>query len=166
MLAMFQIRAATEGDLPGIFAIFADVVRNSTAIWIDDPGTIEDRRAWLLLRRSQNYPVLVAVENGKVLGYGSFGDFRPYEGFRGSIEHSIYVAPEAHRRGVGRALLTALIAAAQELGKKVIVAAIDADNNASIELHRAFGFVETGRMPGVGEKFGRPLDMVLMQREL
>lgn len=163
---MFQIRQATEEDIPGIYAIFSDAVRNSMAIWIEDPGTIEDRRAWLLLRRSQDYPVFVAVEDGSVLGYGTLGDFRPYEGFRGAAEHSLYVAPEAQRRGIGRALLTALIAAAQELGKRILVAAVDADNTASIALHLSFGFVETGRMPAVGEKFGRRLDMVLLQRAL
>jgi L-amino acid N-acyltransferase YncA len=163
---MFDIRAATDGDLPGIFAIFEDAVRTSTAIWIDDPGTIEDRRAWLLLRRSQNYPVLVATEDERILGYGSLGDFRPYEGFRGSVEHSIYVARNAQRRGVGRALLTALVASARKLGKRVLVAAIESTNTASLELHLSFGFRETGRLPGVGEKFGRSLDMVLLQREL
>src|SRR5690606_10205931 len=98
---MFDIRPADDGDLPGIYAIFEDAVRNSTAIWIDDPGTVQDRRAWLLLRQSQNYPVLVAVEDGTVLGYGSFGDFRPYQGFRGTVEHSLYVAPATQGRGVG-----------------------------------------------------------------
>ncbi len=163
---MFDIRPAGDGDLPGIYAIFEDAVRNSTAIWIDDPGTVQDRRAWLLLRQSQNYPVLVAVEDGTVLGYGSFGDFRPYQGFRGTVEHSLYVAPAAQRRGVGRALLEALIAEARARGKRILVAAVDSGNAASLALHRAFGFMETGRMPGVGEKFGRTLDMVLLQRAL
>jgi L-amino acid N-acyltransferase YncA len=163
---MFEIRSAMEDDLPGIFAIFEEAVRTSTASWIDDPGTVEDRRAWLLLRNSQNYPVLVAVEEGRVLGYGSLGDFRPYEGFRGSVEHSVYVASEARRRGVGRALLGALIASAQKLGKRVLVAAVESNNKASLELHVSAGFRETGRLPKVGEKFGRMLDMVLLQRDL
>ncbi len=163
---MFDIRPAGDGDLPGIYAIFEDAVRNSTAIWIDDPGTVQDRRAWLLLRQSQNYPVLVAVEDGTVLGYGSFGDFRPYQGFRGTVEHSLYVAPAAQRRGVGRALLEALITEARDRGKRILVAAVDSGNTPSLALHRAFGFTETGRMPGVGEKFGRTLDMVLLQRAL
>jgi phosphinothricin acetyltransferase len=163
---MFHIRPATEDDLPGIFAIFEEAVVNSTAIWIDSPGALEDRRAWLLLRQSQNYPVLVAAEGERVLGYGSLGDFRPYEGFRRSVEHSIYVAPEARRRGVGQALLVELMRRAEKLGKRVMVAAIDSENAGSLSLHQGFGFREVGRMAGVGEKFGRTLDMVLLQREL
>jgi L-amino acid N-acyltransferase len=163
---MITIRGATDADLPGIFAIYADAVKSSTAIWIDDPGTIEDRRAWLLLRAGQDYPVLIAAEGEAVLGYGSFGDFRPQEGFRGSVEHSLYVTAHARGKGIGRKLLTALIEAAKARGKRVMVAAIDATNEASLSLHRSFGFSETGRMPGVGEKFGKPLELVLLQREL
>ena len=101
--------------------------------------------------------------DGPVLGYGSFGEFRPFEGFRHTVEHSVYVLDEAQGRGIGRMLLAALIEEARGMGKRVMVGAIDATNYASLALHENMGFEETGRMPGVGEKFGKRLDLVLVQ---
>jgi phosphinothricin acetyltransferase len=110
--------------------------------------------------------VLVAEENGRVVGYASFGDFRPFEGYRITCEHSVYVAEDARRRGVGTALVAALIEEARRQGKETMVGAIDAANADSIGLHEKLGFVEVGRLPGVGTKFGRRLDLVLMQKVL
>ncbi|MEO6340051.1 MAG: N-acetyltransferase family protein, partial [Caulobacteraceae bacterium] len=112
------------------------------------------------------YPLLVAEWEGRVVGYASFGDFRPFQGYRHTVENSVYVAPDAHRRGVGRVLMEALIHRARAMGKHVMVAGIEAENLASIRLHAAAGFVEVGRLPQVGRKFGRWLDLVFMQRAL
>jgi L-amino acid N-acyltransferase len=163
---MVEIRPATEADLPTILAIYNDAIENSSAIWVDHVSTLEDRQAWFEMRRRQGYPILVAAENGEVLGYGSFGDFRAFEGFRGTVEHSLYIGPNARRRGVGKALLVALMEAARDIGKDVMVAAIDSENKASIALHEAFGFRTTGKLDKVGRKFGRLLDLVFMQIEL
>ncbi|MCB1496498.1 MAG: N-acetyltransferase [Bauldia sp.] len=160
------IRAADEDDLPAILAIYNDAVANTTAIWNDATVDLDNRRAWLATRRAQDYPVLVAVVADEVVGYGSFGDFRAFEGYRFTVEHSIYVAEGARRRGIATALLTALIERAAVLGKHVMIGAIAADNEASLRLHEAHGFVETGRMPEVGTKFGRWLDLVFMQKRL
>jgi phosphinothricin acetyltransferase len=160
------IRPAAEKDLEAILAIYNRAVAATTAIWNDNLVDLDNRRAWLAARRAQGYPVLVASVDGVVAGYGSFGDFRPFDGYRHSVEHSVYVAESHRRRGIASALILALIAEARQLGKHVIIGGIAADNTASIALHAKLGFVETGRMPQVGTKFGRWLDLVFMQKML
>jgi L-amino acid N-acyltransferase YncA len=161
-----MIRAATENDLTAILAIYNDAVLTTTAIWNETPADLENRRAWFAARRQAGFPVLVAEEGGRIAGYGSFGDFRPFEGYRVTVEHSVYVAAGDRGKGMGAALLSALIEEARRLEKRVMVGGIDAANTVSIALHAKFGFAETGRLPGVGVKFGRPLDLVLMQKNL
>jgi phosphinothricin acetyltransferase len=163
---MPSIRPATEADLSAILAIYNDAVMNTTAIWVETPADLAERATWLAARRRAGFPVLVACDGaplGAVLGYGSFGEFRPYEGFRHTVEHSVYVTDEAQGRGIGKMLLAALITEARGMGKRVMVGAIDASNYVSLALHEHMGFEETGRMHGVGEKFGKRLDMVLVQ---
>jgi phosphinothricin acetyltransferase len=160
------VRPATEADLPAILAIFNDAVAHSTAIWQETAADLGSRRQWMEGRLRLNYPVLVADEDSVVVGYGSFGDFRPFEGYRFTVEHSVYIAEGARRRGIAGALLAALIDRARELGKHTMIAGIAADNDASIKLHAKFGFVESARMKEVGFKFGRWLDLVFMQRRL
>jgi L-amino acid N-acyltransferase YncA len=159
------IRPATESDLPAILAIYNDAVENSTAIWNETPVDLENRSAWFKERTGRGFPVLVA-DAGGAIGYGSFGDFRPFEGYRVTVEHSVYIAKESRGQGAGAALLEALIKDAKRLNKKNMIGAIDAANAASIKLHEKFGFVEAGRMPGVGIKFGKPVDLLLMQKVL
>jgi len=161
-----MLRPAVEADLPGILAIYNHAVLHSTAIWNDTPADLANRSAWLRDRQAKSYPVIVAEENGEVMGYASFGDFRPFEGFRISVEHSVYVAEAARGRGLGRTLVEALFAPARALGKKVMIGGITAGNDASLALHRRLGFVETGHLPGIGTKFGRRLDLVFVQKEL
>ena len=160
------VRPATVADLPAILAIYNDAVVNTTAIWNDAVVDIDNRLAWFEARARQSYPVLVADLVGAVVGYGSFGDFRPFDGYRHSVENSVYVAADARRRGVASALLAALIERGRALGKHVMIAGIAADNLASIRLHARHGFTETARMPEVGTKFGRWLDLVFMQKRL
>ena len=160
------IRPAGEADLPGILAIYNHAVVNTTAIWNDTLVDLDNRRAWYAGRAKQNYPVVVADEAGAVLGYGSFGDFRAFDGYRFTVENSVYVAEGARRRGIASLLLAALIDHGRALGKHVMVAGIAADNDVSIRLHARHGFVESARMPEVGFKFGRWLDLVFMQRRL
>lgn len=160
------IRPATEADLEAILAIYNHAVAHTTAIWNDQPADLASRKAWFGARAAQDYPVLVAEEETVVVGYGSFGDFRPFDGYRFTVEHSVYVAEGKRRRGIASALLTALAGRAREMGKHVMVAGIASDNDASLRLHERHGFFETGRMPEVGFKFERWLDLVLMQKRL
>ncbi|MBN9890449.1 GNAT family N-acetyltransferase [Salipiger abyssi] len=161
-----QIRDATGADLPGILEIYNDAVRNTAAIWNETPVDLENRRAWWQARTAQGYPVLVACDGAQVLAYASFGDWRDWEGYRHTVEHSIYVRAEARGRGIATRLLPELIARASGIGKHVMVAGIESGNTASIRLHQAHGFQITGEMREVGAKFGRWLDLTFMQRLL
>jgi phosphinothricin acetyltransferase len=160
------IRPATVADLPAVTAIYNHAVVHTTAIWNDAVVDLENRRAWYEARRERGYPVLVAEIDGTIAGYGSFGDFRAFAGYRFSVEHSVYVAEGMRRRGIASQLLTTLIDEARRLGKHVMIAGVAADNDVSIRLHLRHGFVETGRMPEVGIKFGRWLDLVFLQKTL
>lgn len=162
-----EIRDATASDAAGIVEIYNHAVLHSTAIWNEKTVDIANRIAWMAERQKMGYPVLVAVNTQQqVLGYASFGDWRAFDGYRHTVEHSVYVHPNAQRGGVGKALMQALIVHAQQRGKHVMVAAIEAGNAPSIALHRQLGFCQTGHMPQVGIKFGRWLDLVWMQLQL
>lgn len=163
---MTLIRPATEADIPAILAIYNDAVVNTAAIWNDDVVDLDNRLAWFAARQGQGYPVLVAVEGDDVLGYASYGDFRAFQGYRFTVENSIYVASAARGKGAGTALLGALVEHAGANGKHVMVAGIEAGNEVSIRLHARHGFVETARMPELGFKFGRYLDLVFLQKTL
>lgn len=160
------IRPATEQDIPAITAIYNEVVATSNAVWTEKPDTEADRLAWMTARRALGYPVLVTTERETVTGYGTFGDFRAWPGYRYSVEHSVYIHAGHRGRGLGRLIVGELIAAATDLGKHVLIAGIDGGNQASIRLHAQMGFAEVARMPEVGRKFGRWLDLVFMQRLL
>ena len=157
------IDRATPSDLPAILAIYNDVIANSNAVYTETLSTLEDRRAWLALRATQGYPVLVAADDGQVAGFASFGDFRPYPGFRTTVEHSVHIHRDWRGKGLGRLLVEALCERAAALGKHVMVGAIDGANAASIRLHEKLGFKSVGLMPQVGFKFGRWLDLALYQ---
>ncbi|NEU96577.1 GNAT family N-acetyltransferase [Bradyrhizobium uaiense] len=160
------IRPATEDDIPAITAIFNEAVVNSNAIWTEKQDSEAERLAWMKARLALGYPVLVAVEGSVVLGYGTFGDFRAFPGYRYSVEHSVYIHVDHRGRGLGRVIVDELVAAARALGKHVMIAGIDGGNPASLRLHAQAGFVEVARMPEVGRKFGRWLELVFMQRVL
>ncbi|MEZ5657104.1 MAG: N-acetyltransferase family protein [Burkholderiaceae bacterium] len=159
-----DIRAAHEGDLPGIVTIYNDAVANTTAIWNERTVDLANRVAWLEQRRQSGWPVLVAVDaDGGVLGYASFGDWRPFDGYRHTVEHSVYVRGDQRGRGIGKRLMLALIEQARAIGKHVMVAGIEAGNVASIRLHQALGFEPVGHLKQVGMKFGAWLDLVFLQ---
>ena len=161
-----EVRDASVDDLPGILAIFNEVIANSTAVWFDTLENLEGRRQWFEARHARGFPILVAVEAGDMLGYSTFGDFRAWHGYRHTVEHSIYVRADSRRAGIGRILLSALIERATASRAHVMVGAIEASNHASLALHTGLGFKEVARMPEVGCKFGRWLDLVLVQRLL
>ncbi|MFN6955859.1 MAG: GNAT family N-acetyltransferase, partial [Acetobacteraceae bacterium] len=117
-------------------------------------------------RRAAGYPVLVAEEDGEVLGLASFGEFRAWPGFRHTVEHSVHVRAGARGRGIGTALVAALFEPARALGKHVMIAGVDAANAGSIRMHERLGFARGAVLREVGRKFGRWLDLELMQKFL
>ncbi|WP_068765314.1 GNAT family N-acetyltransferase [Rhodobacter xanthinilyticus] len=161
-----MIRPATPADAPALAEIYNAAVRETTAIWNDIEVDAENRRAWMAARAEGGFPVLVCEEGGAVLGYASYGPFRAFDGYRATVEHSVYVRKGAQGGGRGRALMEALIAEARARGAHIMVAAIEAGNAGSIALHASLGFEPVGRMPEVGQKFGRWLDLALMQLRL
>ena len=160
-----MIRDANAADLPQILAIFNEVVATSTAIYRDDPTTLEERAQWFAARRQSGFPVLVCEREGAVLGFSSFGDFRgAFPGYRHTIEHSVHVRADARGRGLGSALVEALFPRAEALDMHVMIGAIDASNEASLRFHERLGFAPVGHLREVGRKFGRWLDLVFMQK--
>lgn len=157
---------ATQADLPGILAIYNDVIASSTAVYSDTPVTIENRLEWFLARSGLGYPILVARDSTGITGYASFGDFRSWPGYRFTVEHTVHIRGDRRGQGVGTRLMEQLIQRAQALGKHVMVGGIDADNAASIRMHERLGFSRCAHMHEVGRKFDRWLDLVFMQRVL
>ena len=157
------IRDAVSADAAGILPMYNYAVRETTAIFDTGESDLPGRAAWLEKREGAGFPVLIAEIDGMIAGFASFGEFRAWDGYRFTVEHSIYVAPDRHREGIGRALLAALIERARAAGKHAMVAGVESGNTGSIALHRALGFREVGRMPQVAEKFGRWLDLVFLQ---
>ena len=161
------IRDATPDDLPRIVVILNEAIAGGTAVWSSQPTTVEARRSWLAERRARGFPVLVAEdEAGSIVGFASFGDFRPWEGYSRTVEHSVYVDAPARGQGIGAALLDALIDRATALGMHAMVGGIEAGNAASLRLHERLGFSESGRLREVGRKFDRWLDLVFVVRLL
>lgn len=162
-----EIRDAGPGDIAGITAIYNDAVENTTAIWNDTKIDAANRTAWLADRQRAGYPVLVAVDDGgSVLGYASFGDWRAWDGYRHTVEHSVYVRADRRGNGIGKALMLALIDRARGIGKHVMVAGIEAGNIGSIRLHEQLGFENVGLLKEVGTKFGAWLDLAFLQLTL
>lgn len=162
-----QIRDATEADVPAIAHILNAAIETSTADWEVLPQSLVERRVWLAARQRAGHPVIVADAGADgVVGWASYGPFRSRTGFALTVEHSVYVAEQARGGGVGGALLDELIARATTAGMHVIVGGLDADNTDSLRFHARHGFITVGRMPEVGHKFGRWLDLVLVQRVL
>jgi L-amino acid N-acyltransferase YncA len=162
-----SIRPVAAADIPAITRIYAHAVRHGTASFeLEPPSEAEMARRHGVLTEG-GFPYLVAVEGADLAGYAYAGPYRLRPAYRFTVEDSIYVAPECHRRGVGRALVDALITAAGTRGFRQMIAVIgDSAQAPSIALHRACGFRMVGTFAAVGYKFDRWLDTVLMQHDL
>ena len=157
------IRDALPADAAAILPIYNHAVLHTTAIWNERASDLAGREAWLAARQGAGFPVLVAEIGGAVAGYGSFGDFRAFDGYRHTVEHSVYVDPAHHRKGIGRAILAALIDRARSMGKHAMIGGVEAGNAASIALHESLGFRVVGVLPQTGAKFGRWQDLAFVQ---
>lgn len=169
-----RIRPATPADLPGVLVIHADAVANGTAIWTEVEPDLAEREAWLARHQEAGRVALVAVADapsdplpeGSVLGYGSYGPYAAKDGYRHTVENSVYVHPSAQGRGLGKALMVELLDRATADGHHVMIALVEAGNAGSIALHTKLGFEQVGLLPEVGTKFGRWLDLAILRRPL
>ena len=165
MNPLYKIRLAEAADAAEIRAIRNDVIEHSTAAWTTEPVSPADGRAWLaanLARRS----AYVAEAGGRVVGYANWAPWRPKDGYRHTVEDSVYLTSGHQGRGLGAQLLAALIAGAGESGAHVMMACIEASNTRSVALHRRLGFELVGTAREVGVKFGRWLDLTMMRLAL
>ncbi|EJD03664.1 GCN5-related N-acetyltransferase [Fomitiporia mediterranea MF3/22] len=178
----YTIRAAEEHDLLGIMGIYNEQIENSTAIALDEPFDLENRRAWMRGLKAAGFPMFVAVPSNlpvtqgrnfddtsvkagsTVLGFAYYGSFRSRWGYRFSVEEGLYTHKSARGTGIGSALMTTLLDHAKKAGNvHVLVATITADNVGSIRFHERFGFEIGGTLKEVVYKFGKWQDVVFMQ---
>lgn len=161
-----RIRPATEADLPGIFAIYDREVLHGTATFDTEPKSEAGRREWLRDDAGGRYPILVAEVDGTIAGWARLYAWSNRCAYARAAENAVYVHADHRGKGVGRALLAELIRLAPERNVHVLLARIVEGNPASLALHEALGFTPIGLMRRVGEKFGRVLDVRLLERQL
>lgn len=161
------VRAATEADAEALAAIYADAVLHGFGTFETVPPDAAAMDARRRAVQDHGLPYVVAEAEGRILGYAYAGPFRPRPGYRYTVEDSVYVAPDAKGRGVGRAVLSAVLEACEAAGVRQVVAVIgDSRNAGSIGLHTALGFEHAGVGRGFGHKHGRWVDIVWMQKPL
>jgi L-amino acid N-acyltransferase YncA len=160
---MKLIRCDTAYSEP-ILAIFNEAIINSTALYDYKPRSLASMTAWFENKTKGNYPVIGAVtDTGALLGFTSYGPFRAHPAYKYTVEHSVYIAVEHRGKGLGKQLLQAIIRAARDQDYHALIGAIDSENAASIRLHRSCGFKQVGKLPEIGYKFGRWLDVDFYQ---
>ncbi|MEU9381709.1 N-acetyltransferase family protein [Streptomyces sp. NPDC048279] len=159
------VRPAHPGDAEAVRAIRNDAIEHSTALWTSAPQSSAEGAAWLAAHLARG-SAFVAEVAGEVAGFAVYGPWRELDGYRHTVEDSVYVREGRHGLGIGSALLGALVTAAREAGHHVMIAGIEAENIASVRLHQRFGFEHAGTVREVGVKFGRRLDLTLMRLPL
>lgn len=166
MSGAIRVREAREEDIPAITEIFNDAILNTTAVYFYTPVSQKSRLEWLHAKQNDGWPVYVADEKGEVLGFSTFGPFRPWPAYLHSAEHSVYVHPERRGQGIGKLLIPPLLDSAKAMKMHTLIAGIDSTNVASQRLHQSFGFFQAAHFKQVGFKFGRWLDLLFMQKLL
>lgn len=161
-MGALHVRPATRADLEAINAIYNHYVASSTCTFQLDPEPISGRTAWFDAH-GPAHPIMVAAEDGEVIGWASLSPYNSRCGYRTTVEDSVYVRHDRHGRGAGRALLADLIERARALGHHTIIAGIAGDQRASVALHERFGFTQVACLREVGFKFDRWLDVVYLQ---
>ena len=157
------IRDATVADVPAILDIYNYAILNTTAVYSEQPHTLQMRLDWFNDRMENNFPVYIADVDGVVAGFSSFGHFRPWPCYRYTVEISIYVEVSYQGRGFSKVLLKKLIDHARETNVHAMLAGITGDNDISYKLHKSFGFEDVATLKEVGYKFGRWLDLRFLE---
>jgi len=160
------IRDARAGDVPDILAIWNPLIRDTAVTFTSEEKTSEGLGALIAGRQAAGQGVLVAEAEGAVAGFASYGTFRSGPGYAHTVEHTVILAPSARHRGIGRELMLALETHARDAGHHAMIGGVSGENAAAIAFHRALGYRIVGTLPEVGRKFGRWLDLVLMQKLL
>ncbi|WP_309641743.1 N-acetyltransferase family protein [Flavobacterium sp.] len=156
-------RKATLEDVPTILAIVNHAILHTTSNYLYEAQSLATQIKWFEDKQAKNFPIIVAIDHEKVIGFGTYGTFREKIGYQYTVEHSVYVAEEYIGKGIGTLLLTELIRLAKSEGYHVMVGGIDAANLDSIAFHKKFGFTESGVLKEVGFKFDQWLDLQFMQ---
>ena len=150
-----------------ILAILNDAIEHSTALYDYRPRPLAAMDGWFDVKERGAYPVIGAIgDDGRLLGFASYGQFRAWPAYKYSVEHSLYVAAAHRGQGIGKALLTALLDRARAQQYHNVIGGIDADNATSIALHERLGFERCGLIRHAGFKFGRWLDLAFYQKLL
>ena len=160
------IRKANRSDVPAMREIFNEVLRNSNSIYREEEVSLEERYTWFDEKIDHGFPIFGAYEGEKLIGYAGYGTWRAAQGYRKTVELTIYVDSSVRGKGTGKALMQTIIDEATKDGFHVMIGAIDSANQSSIDFHKKFGFAETARMPEVALKNGKWLDLVFMQRTI
>jgi len=158
-----DIRLATTADLPAINDIYNYYVLNSTCTYQLEPETLEARRAWFEEHSPEKHPITVALIDEVIVGWGSLSKFRPRAAYDHTVEASVYLRHDIHRRGIGKALLLDLIVRAKAAGHHTLIGGASADQTASLALQDSLGFQRVAYLKEVGFKFGRWLDVAYAQ---
>lgn len=158
-----SIRPVTENDIPEVLEIINYEILNSVSIYDYTPRSLEMQHNIIREKEIREFPFLVAISDDRIAGFGTYGDFRFKEGYRYTVEHSVYLHHEFQGKGIGKLLLEALIETARNQQKHTMIAVIDAENTGSIAFHQKMGFEITGTLRETGYKFDRWLDSVFLQ---
>ncbi|HWK23715.1 MAG TPA: GNAT family N-acetyltransferase [Ureibacillus sp.] len=161
-----MIRTMKLEDIESVLEIYNDAILNTTALYRTETETLEEKQIWFLENVKENNPMYIYEENGEVIGFATFKRFYPNEGYKFSMEHSVYVSSKHQGKGVGKQLFQKLIEEAKKRKVRTLIAVIDSENVGSIKLHEQFGFHLVGKLKHIGYKFGKWLDIVYYQLDL
>lgn len=163
---MITIRKAVYEDVAAMLKIYNDIILNTNAVWQEEQHSLAMRQEWFKEKEDAGFPIFIAEQNGQVAGFSTYGPFRYAHGYRFTVENSIYVAASCREKGIASLLMPPIIEAAKQSNIHVMLAGIEASNEASIRLHKKFGFVEAAHFKQIGFKFGTWLDLKFLQLTL
>ncbi|TFB22855.1 N-acetyltransferase family protein [Filobacillus milosensis] len=161
-----MIRQATDNDIKAILEIYNEAILKTTAVYDYKPFTYENRKEWFEAKQEAKLPIIVYEDSGEVVGFATYGPFRPRPAYQYTVEHSVYVKKKSSGKGIGATLLEEIIEYAKNAKYKTMIGVIDAANEGSIKLHEKLGFDHAGTIKNSGYKFNQWLDIAIYQLEL